>query len=479
MLRFVVLAFPLLYHAPMSKLSPASAVRETLSVTSLNRLARSLLEDHFPAVLVEGEISNLSMPASGHWYFTLKDEGSQIRCAMFRNRNFSTRVRPRDGMQVMVRGKLSIYEGRGDYQLIIDALEEAGDGALRRRFELLKQKLQEEGLFAPERKRPMPEHIRHIGVITSATGAVIRDIIHVLGRRFPAIAITVLPVPVQGAEAVPAICKAIALANRRAKELGLDVLIVGRGGGSLEDLQAFNEEAVARAIANSELPVVSAVGHETDTTIADFAADLRAPTPSAAAELLSPDQQETLALLAGFSHLLGKLVRERLQRHSQQLQWLTRQLKHPGRRLQEHAQTLDLLEARLHRATRQRLHNAGRDLRELHQRLRHCSPANRVLREADSLLHFRQRLGRAMTQRLDTKRGRLAQWARSLDAISPLNTLQRGYSISFDAQDQVLRQIDQVRKGERLRTQLADGSIESIVTHTTRDGLPSLKGTSD
>ncbi|MCP5358544.1 MAG: exodeoxyribonuclease VII large subunit [Pseudomonadales bacterium] len=463
----------------MPYLSTPSAIREALSVTSLNRLARALLEDHFPSVLVEGEISNLSMPASGHWYFTLKDEGSQIRCAMFRNRNFGTRVRPRDGMQVLVRGKLSIYEGRGDYQLIVDALEEAGDGALRRRFELLKQKLQDEGLFAPERKRPMPEHVRHIGVITSATGAVIRDIIHVLGRRFPAIVITLLPVPVQGAEAVPAICKAIALANRRAAELGLDVLIVGRGGGSLEDLQAFNEEAVARAIAGSKLPVVSAVGHETDTTIADFVADLRAPTPSAAAELLSPDQDETLALLSGYAHLLGKLVRERLQRHTQQLLWLTRQLKHPGRRLQEHAQTLDLLEARLHRATRQHLLNAGRDLRELQQRLRHRSPANRVQREADSLLHYRQRLRRAMTQRLDARRGQLAQLARSLDGISPLNTLQRGYSISFDTQGQVLRQVDQVHEGERLRTQLADGSIESIVTHTTRDGLPSLKGTSD
>ncbi|MCP5330085.1 MAG: exodeoxyribonuclease VII large subunit [Pseudomonadales bacterium] len=449
---------------PMSYFSPSSPVREALSVSSLNRLARSLLEDHFPAVLVEGEISNLAMPASGHWYFTLKDESSQIRCAMFRNRNAATRMRPRDGMQVLLRGKLSIYEGRGDYQLIAETLEEAGDGALRRRFEQLKQKLQDEGLFAPERKRPMPEHVRHIGVITSATGAVIRDMINVLGRRFPAITVTLLPVPVQGIEAAAAICRALAIANRRAAELGLDVLILGRGGGSLEDLQAFNEESVARAIADSRLPVVSAVGHETDFTIADFVADLRAPTPSAAAELLSPDQEETLALLSGYAHLLGKQIRERLQQHSQQLLWLTRQLKHPGRRLQEYAQTLDLLEARLQRATRLRQHNAGRDLRELQQRLWHRSPATAVQRELDALAHYHLRLHRALQQRLHLQRGQLAQLVRSLDGISPLNTLKRGYSISFDSRGQVVRQLDQVQEGESLHTQLADGSIESVVT---------------
>ena len=451
----------------MSYSVTAPPTRDVLSVTSLNRMARSLLENHFGNVTVEGEISNLSTPGSGHWYFTLKDEGSQIRCAMFRNSNMSVRFRPRDGMQIIVRGRLSIYEGRGDYQLIANSLEEAGDGALRRRFEMLKQKLSEEGLFANERKRAMPEHVRHIGVVTSATGAVIRDIVSVLGRRFPAIKISLLPVPVQGVEAVAAIVKAIGLANRRSSELGIDVLIVGRGGGSLEDLQAFNEEAVARAIFDSKLPIVSAVGHETDFTIADLVADLRAPTPSAAAELLSPDQDEMLSIFDGFQQLFGKLIKERLQRSSQQLVWLLKQLKHPGRRLQEHAQTLDMLEGRLLRATRQHLSGTGRDLQELERRLQVRSPAH-TLRQLDIGLETTlQRLHRATLQRLARHQAQLAQLARSLDGVSPLNTLQRGYSISFDAKGQVIRSLGAVQVGDTLTTRLADGSINSVVTSQT------------
>jgi exodeoxyribonuclease VII large subunit len=451
----------------MSYTVTAPPTRDVLSVTSLNRMARSLLENHFGNVTVEGEISNLSTPGSGHWYFTLKDEGSQIRCAMFRNSNMSVRFRPRDGMQIIVRGRLSIYEGRGDYQLIANSLEEAGDGALRRRFEMLKQKLSEEGLFANERKRAMPEHVRHIGVVTSATGAVIRDIVSVLGRRFPAIKISLLPVPVQGVEAVAAIVKAIGLANRRSSELGIDVLIVGRGGGSLEDLQAFNEEAVARAIFDSKLPIVSAVGHETDFTIADLVADLRAPTPSAAAELLSPDQDEMLSIFDGFQQLFGKLIKERLQRSSQQLVWLLKQLKHPGRRLQEHAQTLDMLEGRLLRATRQHLSGTSRDLQELERRLQVRSPAHTLQQLDIGLETTLQRLHRATLQRLARHQAQLAQLARSLDGVSPLNTLQRGYSISFDAKGQVIRSIGAVQVGDTLTTRLADGSINSVVTSQT------------
>lgn len=442
----------------------ASATRDVISVTSLNRMARSLLENHFGNVTVEGEISNLSMPGSGHWYFTLKDEGSQIRCAMFRNRNMSAGFRPRDGMQVIVRGKLSIYEGRGDYQLIAEAIEEAGDGALRRRFDQLKQKLSAEGLFDAERKRPLPAHTRHIGVVTSATGAVIRDIISVLKRRFPAIVITLFPVAVQGAEAPAAIVRAIATANRRRDELGLDVLIVGRGGGSLEDLQAFNEESVARAIHASALPVVSAVGHETDFTIADFVADLRAPTPSAAAELLSPDRQEYLQVLAGYEQLFGKLIRERLRQSTQQLVWLIRQLKHPGRRLQEHAQTLDILEGRLLRATRHRIGAAAQRLQQLQHRLLLESPRHVIqqhsLRQA-ALLH---RLQQGLRQTLRDKQAQLAQLARSLDSVSPLSTLQRGYSITFDAQGQVLRDTSTLQIGATIRTRLHDGTLRSTVT---------------
>lgn len=444
--------------------SQPTPTRDVISVTSLNRMARSLLENHFPNVIVEGEISNLSMPGSGHWYLTLKDEGSQIRCAMFRNRNMSARFRPRDGMQVIVRGRLSIYEGRGDYQLIADAIEEAGDGALRRRFEMLKQKLDSEGLFAAERKRAMPEHVRHIGVITSATGAVIRDIVSVLGRRFPAIGITLIPVVVQGAEAPAAIVRAIATANRRRAELGLDVLIVGRGGGSLEDLQAFNEESVARAIHGSALPVVSAVGHETDFTIADFVADLRAPTPSAAAELLSPDQDEYLQVFSGYELLFTKAIREKLRQSSQHLVWLVRQLKHPGRRLQEHAQTLDVLEGRLLRATRNHIAHTGHGLQELHNRLLLQSPAN-VVRQfgmrQDALLH---RLQQALRRNLRERQTQLAALARGLDSVSPLSTLRRGYSITFDDHGQVLRKAEALQIGDSITTRLNEGTVRSTVT---------------
>lgn len=450
---------------------PPSQPRDVLSVTSLNRMAKSLLEGHFPNVLVEGEISNLALPASGHWYFTLKDEGSQVRCAMFRNRNMGAGFRPRDGMQVLVRGRLSLYEGRGDYQLIAESVEEAGDGALRRRFELLKQKLAAEGLFASERKRPLPDHVRHVGVITSATGAVIRDIISVLRRRFPAIRITLLPVAVQGAEAPPAIVKAIATANRRAAELGLDVLIVGRGGGSLEDLQAFNEESVARAIHGSSLPVVSAVGHETDFTIADFVADLRAPTPSAAAELLSPDQNEMQLTLEGFALMFRKLIEDRLQRETRQLLWLTRQLKHPGRRLQEHAQALDMLEGRLLRATRHRLAHTANALDRLRQRLSLHSPVTAIHQQLLRQEALGHRLQRAMLQTLQNHQAALAQLARSLDSVSPLQTLRRGYSITFDARQQVVRSVASLLPGQTLRTQLGAGAVLSTITAVEPEAL--------
>ncbi len=451
--------------------SPQSPPRDALSVTSLNRMAKSLLEGHFPNVLVEGEISNLAMPASGHWYFTLKDEGSQVRCAMFRNRNMGAGFRPRDGMLVLVRGRLSLYEGRGDYQLIAESVEEAGDGALRRRFEMLKQKLAAEGLFASERKRPLPEHVRHVGVITSATGAVIRDIISVLRRRFPAIRITLLPVAVQGAEAPAAIVKAIATANRRQAELGLDVLIVGRGGGSLEDLQAFNEESVARAIHDSSLPVVSAVGHETDFTIADFVADLRAPTPSAAAELLSPDQNEMLQTLEGFALVFRKLIGDRLQRDTRQLLWLTRQLKHPGRRLQEHAQALDMLEGRLQRATRHRLAHTANALERLRQRLSLLSPVTAIRQQLLRQEALGHRLQRAMLQTLHRQQAALGQLARSLDSVSPLQTLRRGYSITFDARQQVVRSVASLQPGQSLRTQLGAGVVLSTITALVPEAL--------
>lgn len=389
-----------------------------LSVSSLNRLARGLLEDCFPAVSVEGEISNLSVPGSGHWYFTLKDDSAQIRCAMFRNRNMSVRFKPANGMQVVVRGKLSLYEGRGDYQLILDNMQDAGAGALQRAFEELKHKLASEGLFDAARKKNLPARCQHVGVITSPTGAVIRDIISVFTRRYPAMHVTVFPVLVQGNDAPAAIIKALQTAQNRQQELQLDVLVLARGGGSLEDLQAFNDEAVARAIANCTLPVVSAVGHETDVSIADFVSDVRAPTPSAAAELLSPDQQIIQQLLVSQHQKLLRLILRELEQRHQRLDWLRRQLQHPGRRLQEQAQTLDQLD---------------------------------------------DRLRRAMQRFVQLKRNNLQMLARNLENISPLQTLQRGYSITRTEQGNVITSAATARPGDTLISTLADGELVSVI----------------
>lgn len=389
-----------------------------LSVSSLNRLARGLLEDCFPAVSVEGEISNLSVPGSGHWYFTLKDDSAQIRCAMFRNRNMSVRFKPANGMQVVVRGKLSLYEGRGDYQLILDNMQDAGAGALQRAFEELKHKLAGEGLFDAARKKNLPARCQHVGVITSPTGAVIRDIISVFTRRYPAMHVTVFPVLVQGSDAPAAIIKALQTAQDRQQELQLDVLVLARGGGSLEDLQAFNDEAVARAIARCTLPIVSAVGHETDVSIADFVSDVRAPTPSAAAELLSPDQQIIKQLLVSQHQKLVRLILRELEQRHQRLDWLRRQLQHPGRRLQEQAQTLDQLD---------------------------------------------DRLRRAMHRFVQLKRTNLQMLARNLENISPLQTLQRGYSITRTEQGNVITKAASVRLGDTLISTLADGELVSVI----------------
>jgi exodeoxyribonuclease VII large subunit len=439
-----------------------------LSVSTLNRLARGLLEECFPSVTVEGEISNLAMPASGHWYLTLKDQHAQIRCAMFRNRNLSVRLRPINGMQVIVRGRLSLYEGRGDYQLILDSLEDAGAGALQRAFEALKKKLAEEGLFDAERKRPVDDSCRHVAVITSPTGAVIRDIISVFKRRYPGMHVTVLPVAVQGDSAANAIIHAIRSANRHADKLGFDAILLARGGGSLEDLQAFNDEGVARAIVASELPVVSAVGHETDVSIADFVADLRAPTPSAAAELLSPDQAEWMAGLAFQAQRMEKLLRQTLLRKQEQLAWTRKRLIHPGRRLQDQSQRLDRLELQLQRAMRVRLGSHGQQLLGLTRRLQ--NPGQRINQQKAHVEQLQGRLQRTIRQQLQSRQQVFAALARQLDSISPLQTIQRGYSVTKSASDAVISKIEQVKPGEEINTVVTDGVIRSIVSSASRGG---------
>jgi exodeoxyribonuclease VII large subunit len=329
--------------------SATSTQRNTLTVTELNRATSQLLNEHLFSVLVEGEISNLSAPSSGHLYFSLKDSNAQVRCAMFKTQQRKLSFKPENGKQVIVKAQVSLYEPRGDFQLIIEHLEEAGDGALRRAFDLLKVKLSEEGLFSPATKQSIPALPGTIGIITSPSGAAIRDILTVLKRRFTAVPIIVYPVAVQGHNAKHEIAKAIALANEQQL---CDVLILGRGGGSLEDLWAFNEELVARAIFASQIPIISAVGHETDITIADFVADLRAATPSAAAEHASPDQQEWLSKYSQINARLTELLQRQLSKKKETLSWLEKRLQqqHPGQKLLRNAQRLDEIELKLTQA---------------------------------------------------------------------------------------------------------------------------------
>ena len=434
--------------------------RNIYSVSDLNNAARDLLESEFPLIWVEGEISNLARPASGHIYFSLKDSNAQLRCAMFKMRNRSVSFRPENGQQVLVRGRVSLYPARGDYQLIAEHMEEAGDGALRRQFELLKQKLHSEGLFDEAVKQELPELPTRLGIITSPTGAAIRDILSVLKRRFPGIPVLIYPVPVQGTEAPPAIVEAL---KSTAKRDECDLLILARGGGSLEDLWAFNDEAVARAIHACPIPLVSAIGHEVDFTIADFVADLRAPTPSAAAELVSPDREEWRSTFASWQQRLLRSWQGRVAQHRQQLDWLQRQLKHPGQRLRERAQRLDELEQRLNLAQQSRLHQQQARLSTLSARLHGRSPAQR-LREMRLRLDKLQHANRsAITATLTQKQAQLGNLGRALNAVSPLATLGRGYAIVQTPDGKVVRKSNEVSVGDNITTRLGSGRLDCRV----------------
>ena len=454
----------------MADLPSSPPARDIYSVSRLNREARMVLEGNLPLLWVEGEISNLSRPASGHWYFSLKDSQAQVRAAMFRNRNQLLRFKPVDGSQVLVRGRISLYEARGDYQFIVEHLEEAGAGALQHAFEALKQRLAAEGLFAAEHKRPLPALPRRIGVITSPTGAAIRDILSVLARRFPAIPVLIYPVPVQGEGAGARIAAALRRAGERAE---CDVLILARGGGSLEDLWAFNDEAVARALYDSPIPVVSGVGHEVDVTIADFAADLRAPTPSAAAEAVSPDGQAWMHQLLRLDGRLLGLLRQHQRQARQALEGLGRRLQaqHPGQRLRQQAQRLDELEQRLRRGLDRRLVRSRSELVQWRARLRGVAPAARLARLAGQGSELERRLHAAVEHRLEQQRQALKGLARALDTVSPLATLDRGYSITRRVRDgALLRTASAVAVGEEIETRLAEGGLISVVQRKVRQG---------
>ncbi len=457
--------------------TPSPPKEDVYSVSDLNREARYLLEDNFPAVLVEGELSNIAMPASGHWYFTLKDQKAQVRCAMFRGRNQYVKIKPKEGMQIQLKAKLSLYEGRGDYQLIVSSISPLGEGALRIAFDALKNKLHSEGLFNDDLKQPIPTLPKHIGVITSPTGAAIRDIISVLMRRFPSIPVTILPVPVQGNEAAPNIIEAIKLANKKQGCLeDLDVLIIGRGGGSLEDLWAFNDEQLARAIFDSELPVVSAVGHEVDFTIADFVADVRAATPSAAAELLSPDQDEFIAIYAAYQSQLSSMLKNKVKQLEQSLNWLRKQIKHPGRRLQEQAQKLDDLEVKMRRELHFYLAQNSNDIKELVHGLIQNSPINLIREQQQQNNYLSASLHKATLKSVQEARYNLSDLSRAMNNLSPLNILSRGYSMTYNANDKLMTNAEAAKPGDILRTRLhKDELISTVVQINKTVGLEENK----
>jgi len=446
----------------------APPTKDILSVGDLNHKARQLLETHLSLLWVEGELSNVAMPSSGHWYFTLKDAKAQIRCAMFRNRNSLVRFKPKQGMQVVIRGRVSLYEGRGEYQLIAEHIEEAGFGVLQRAFEALKTKLNKEGLFNEKHKQAIPELPKHIAVISSATGAAIHDILHVLKRRFAGIPVTIIPVAVQGDGSAKQIVNAIENANALKK---FDVILLSRGGGSLEDLWPFNEEIVARAIYSSKLPIVSAVGHEVDFTISDFVADVRAPTPSAAAEILSPDGDDWLETFAGYEILLEKSIQRLISQAQQRNVGLAARLRHPGERLQNHAQRLDTLEIRLQRATKFQLHKVNTGFYNAVKRYQRCAPTTLIKHGKENVNQLTRRLFSKLQDDIKFKQQRFSKAVEVLDTVSPLNTIQRGYSILINEQGEIIRKARSVKKGQKIKAKLAEGHIvariEEIETKQT------------
>lgn len=439
------------------------------TVSQLNQRARQLLEISFSNVRVEGEISNLARPSSGHWYFTLKDSGAQVRCAMFRGRTALLKFQPKEGDKVEVLAKVSLYENRGDYQLIVDAMKPAGEGALLLAFQQLKEKLTNEGLFAEKYKKPLPKSIKRVGVVTSATGAAIHDILTVLKRRDPRIEIDIYPTMVQGNEAAAHIVAAIERANR---DNNVDVLIVGRGGGSLEDLWCFNEEAVARAIFASSIPVVSAVGHEVDFSIADFVADVRAATPSAAAELVSQDNSQQILLLKQLQLRLTQAAQRQLSFWQRQLAQLQLRLKTPHRQLQQQSQQLDQLEMRLQRAFQNQRQQQQLRLDKLTSALQAQHPQRQLTNYRSQLKHWQQQLLAAQKLQLERLQKKLAAQAQLLHSLSPLNVLARGYSLTRDSQGQVIRQASQLKEGSKIRTQVQHGWFDAQVIATSDEQAP-------
>ncbi|MFW0767566.1 exodeoxyribonuclease VII large subunit [Trabulsiella odontotermitis] len=433
------------------------------TVSRLNQSVRMLLEKEMGQVWISGEISNFTQPASGHWYFTLKDDNAQVRCAMFRNSNRRVTFRPQHGQQVLVRANITLYEPRGDYQIIVESMQPAGEGLLQQKYEQLKAALSAEGLFDQQFKKALPSPAHCVGVITSKTGAALHDILHVLKRRDPSLPVIIYPTAVQGDDAPAQIVRAIELANRRQE---CDVLIVGRGGGSLEDLWSFNDERVARAIFASLIPVVSAVGHETDVTIADFVADLRAPTPSAAAEIVSRNQQELLRQIQSGQQRLEMAMDYYLAHRHRRFTQLHHRLQqqHPQLRLARQQTVLDRMRQRMNVALETQLKRAGQQQQRMLQRLNQQDPQPRIFRAQARVRQLEYRLAENIRARLSTTRERFGNAVTHLEAVSPLSTLARGYSVTTAPDGKAIKQTKQVKAGDLLTTRVSDGWVRSEVT---------------
>lgn len=438
------------------------------TVSELNREAREALEASLPTVWVEGEISNLARPGSGHIYFSLKDAKAQIRCAMFRGANRGLGFSPEDGLQVLVNGQVTVYETRGTYQLIIKHMEPAGEGLLRRKLEELKNRLAAEGLFAQTHKQDLPAVPRRIGIITSPTGAAVRDILNILGRRFPACPIVIYPVQVQGDQAKNDIVAALTTAAQRNE---CDVLILGRGGGSLEDLWSFNEEIVARAIFDCPIPLISAVGHEVDFTLSDLVADMRAPTPSGAAELVAPDAAAVISSLRNLEMRSVRAVQRATHQRRMNFDNLAGRLSrcHPGVILRQLAQRLDETHQRLLGSGKRRLAMESLRLQNTCARLKSAAPLMQVQLETRQLDRLRLKLFNAVRMDLNAARSRLAVTAARMQAVSPLGTLERGYAIVQDENETVIRDASRLKPEQRIIGRLARGRFEAVVKKTRSD----------
>ncbi len=431
------------------------------NVTRLNREVRAVLEGSFPMLWVQGEISNLARPASGHIYFSLKDKHSQVRCAMFKNRLRAIKFTPENGMEILARANVGLYEGRGEFQLIMEHIEPAGEGALQRAFEDLKQRLHQEGLFEEGHKQAIPSLPASIGVITSASGAAVQDILQILERRYPLANVVIYPVPVQGESSAEKIVDALRLAEQRQE---CEVIILTRGGGSLEDLWSFNEEIVARAIYKNTVPIVGGVGHEIDFTIADFVADKRAPTPSAAAELVSPDMSEIRNNLSQYELLLSRNIRHKLEQASQTLLQLERRLPHPERHLQNISQRIDDVNLRMQQAMKSSFAHKRAELLQISSEINHFNPLQLLRLNRERCQSLYEQLQSCLSHVMESAGSRMEHAVHTLHTVSPLATLERGYAMVTQGENNaIVRDAGQLQSGETINTRLARGDVISVV----------------